>query len=276
MPGAATNSQPAAASKSGDVHSLDDHVRIPRMASRLQINLITHVVDQLARVTRPEFDGLERIPDEPVMLVGNHTIYGVLDVPFLMAGLWKHHSIAVRALGHHGHWVIPGWREFLEAFGAVRGTRANTAELMRRGETILEFPGGSNEVNKRRGQKYRLIWKNRTGFARLAIEHEYPIVPFAAVGAEEMLDVVIDDRNPIYGPFVRIVDRATGLILPSIVRGIGPTPIPRPQKLYFWFGDPIDSASFAQHGDSGPRLLRDAVKEQVRTGIELMLEKRAG
>lgn len=252
-----------------------DDVRIPPMASSRQIGMTVRLLDQLGRLTRPEFHGIERIPDEPVMFVGNHTIYGVFDVPFLMAGLWKHHGLAVRSLGHHGHWAVPGWREFLEAFGAVHGTRANAAELMRRGESILEFPGGSNEVNKRKGQKYRLLWKQRTGFAQLAIEHRYPIVPFAAVGGEEMLDVVLDDRNWLYGPIVRTGRRVTGLTLPSIAFGIGPTPIPRPRHLYFWFGEPIDPADFAANGADGPPLLRDAVKAQVKHGIAEMLAVRA-
>jgi len=51
--------------------------------------------------------------------------------------------------------------------------------------TVLVFPGGAPEVNKRRGEKYQLMWKERIGFARLAIQYSYPIVPFAAVGAEE-------------------------------------------------------------------------------------------
>jgi 1-acyl-sn-glycerol-3-phosphate acyltransferase len=251
-----------------------EQAQIPPIASARWIGLVVGVIDQFGRLTRPEYHGIERIPDEPVMLVGNHTIYGVLDVPFLMAGVWKHRGVAVRGLGHHSHWAVPVWRELLERFGAVRGTPANTAELMRRGETILEYPGGADEVNKLRDQKYRLIWKNRTGFARLAIEHGYPIVPFAAVGAEEMLDVVADRNGRVYGPLVRLVDRVTGLTLPSLVRGIGPTPVPRPKQLHFWFGEPIDSARFAAKGSAGPRLLRDEAKRRVEQGIALMLEMR--
>jgi 1-acyl-sn-glycerol-3-phosphate acyltransferase len=63
---------------------------------------------------------------------------------------------------------------------------------MRDRQTILVFPGGSREVNKRRGQQYQLLWRERIGFARLAIKHGYPIVPFAAVGADDMFDVIID------------------------------------------------------------------------------------
>ena len=79
----------------------------------------------------------------------------------------------------------------------VRGTRENVRVLMASGQHVLVFPGGAGEVFKGRGQKYQLLWKVRLGFARLAIEFGYPIVPFAAVGAEEMLEVVADSHTPV-------------------------------------------------------------------------------
>jgi len=53
---------------------------------------------------------------------------------------------------------------------------------MRDRQTILVFPAGSREVNRRLGQQYQLLWRERISFARRAIEHYYPIVPFAGGG----------------------------------------------------------------------------------------------
>jgi 1-acyl-sn-glycerol-3-phosphate acyltransferase len=246
--------------------------KVPRIASDRQIDLIVGVIDQLARITRPKFDGLERIPEDGrFLLVGNHTTYGVLDVPFMVAALRKQHGLAVRSLGDHLHWRVPLWRRMLESVGAVRGTREATAELMRRGETILVFPGGAREVNKRRGEKYQLFWKSRLGFAHLAQTHSYPIVPFAAVGAEEMLDVLIDENTPVYKQLVALSKQVTGLPLPSLVRGVGPTPIPRPKQLSFWFGEPIDTTAGRYRGELGTRHLRDDVRHEVENGIERLL-----
>ena len=110
----------------------------------------------------------------------------------------------------------------------VRGTRDNVRALMRERQTILVFPGGSREVNKRRGQQYQLLWRERIGFARLAIEHGYPIVPFAAVGADEMLDVIVDQTTPIYGQFARLYEKVMGFPTPPVVRGVGLTGDPPP------------------------------------------------
>lgn len=136
-------------------------------------------------------------------------------------------------------------------------------------ETILVFPGGGREVFKRKGEKYRLLWGDRLGFARLAIEHGYPIVPFGAVGAEECFDILVDAGDvlaiPLLGRLLaRIVPRADEL--PPLVRGIGPTALPRPERFYFAFGAPIETRRFA--GGHGDEELCAAVRDQVRGAVE--------
>lgn len=244
--------------------------------SALAMRMLVLELEPLALVTRPKVYGIEHVPDSGSLLVGNHTIYGLLDVPFMIAELWKRRQITVRFLGAHGHYAFPVWASLLERYGMVRGTRANTHELMRRGETIVVFPGGAREVYKRRGEKYKLIWEQRIGFARLAIEHGYPIVPFAAVGAEEMLDVVIDEDNPVFARLSQAVQKLTGWPLQPIVRGLGPTPFPRPQHLYFWFGAPIETAHLAARPEErAARAVRGEVERAVEEGIAFLLEERA-
>jgi 1-acyl-sn-glycerol-3-phosphate acyltransferase len=157
----------------------------------------------------------------------------------------------------------------------VRGTRDNVRALMRDRQTILVFPGGSREVFKRRGQQYQLLWRDRLGFARLAIEHGYPIVPCAAAGAEDMLDVIADVDTPVYGQLARLSKKVTGFPVPPVVRGVGLTGIPRPERLYFWFGEPIDTTGFAgQNDDTGARAVRDEVKQSVMAGIQFLRDER--
>jgi hypothetical protein len=102
------------------------------------------------------------------------------------------------------------------------------------------------------------------------------VVPFAAVGAEEMLDVLIDRRTPVYGELAALYERLTGLPTPPVVRGVGLTPLPRPERLYFWFGEPIDSARFGRRYDdaAAARALRDEVKRAVVVGIQYLRDQR--
>jgi 1-acyl-sn-glycerol-3-phosphate acyltransferase len=250
---------------------------VPSAPSERQMDRLVSVVAPLARVTQPRVWGVERIPERGALFVGNHTIFGFLDLPFMMSELWTRRGIAVRGLGDHGHYAIPGWRNLLERAGMVRGTRDNVRALMRDGEHVLVFPGGGGEVFKQRGQKYQLLWKERLGFARLAIEFGYPIVPFAAVGADDMYDVVADRDTPVVGQVSNVLKRLVGVPLPPLVRGAGPTLLPRPERLYFGFGEPIDTTRFdgRQDDDDAARALRDEVRAAVEHGLDALLAERA-
>jgi 1-acyl-sn-glycerol-3-phosphate acyltransferase len=240
------------------------------------MNRLASIVAPLERITEPKLYGVERIPERGVLFVGNHTLFGVIDVPFMGAQLWRRRGIRLRGLGDHGHYRIPVWRTLLERSGMVRGTRENVRALMRDAQHILVFPGGTGEVFHGRGEEYRLLWKERLGFARLAIEFGYPIVPFAAVGVEEMFEIIADRRTPGSAQISAIMKRLVGMPAPPIVHGIGPTLIPRPERLYFWFGEPIDTARFdarSEHDDAARRL-RDEVRAAVHSGIQFLLAER--
>lgn len=64
--------------------------------------------------------------------------------------------------------------------------------------------------------------------------------------------------------------------LPPIAHGFGPTLIPRPERLYFWFGESIDTARFdgLAKDDDALRQLRDEVRGAVQSGIEFLLAER--
>lgn len=55
---------------------------------------------------------------------------------------------------------------------------------------------------------------------------------------------------------------------PSIVRGVGLTPLPRPQRFYFWFGEPIATAG------RKPEDVRDEVKAAIEGGIAFLHDER--
>jgi 1-acyl-sn-glycerol-3-phosphate acyltransferase/ketosteroid isomerase-like protein len=249
---------------------------LPQEPDPRQMDRMASILAPFRRITQPKVLGIDRIPDRPALFVGNHTRYSFLDLPFMMTELWKRRRIVVRGLGDHGHYAIPIWRDLLEMGGMVRGTRANVRALMRDGQDILVFPGGANEVFKGRGHEYRLIWKERIGFARLAIEFGYPIVPFAAVGAEEMFHVLVDRGMPIAAQVSAVMHRLVGLPLPPIPRGIGPTFLPRPERLYFWFGGPVETSQYGGAGDhdAAARAVRDEAKAAVEGGIETLLAER--
>jgi 1-acyl-sn-glycerol-3-phosphate acyltransferase len=229
-------------------------------------------------LTSPVCYGLHHIPrGRPCLFVGNHTLFS-LDAPMLIAELYSKRGIVIRSLGDHVHFRIPLWRDLLTKFGVIDGTRENCATLMAAGESVLVFPGGAREVFKHKGEKYRLLWGERLGFARMAVRHGYPIVPFAAVGAEDAWDIVLDGDALVPEAARSLLDRLgvrTDAFVP-LVRGIGPTPLPRPERLYFWFARPIETRRYdGRHTDGAAcAAVRDRTKRAIEKGIAFLLAKR--
>lgn len=246
-----------------------DGTPVGHRPTRAEVELARLLLAPWWWLTSPCFSGLEHVPvDRPVLLAGNHSTLAVLDAPILLLGLHDRLGLFPRTVGDHVHFRVPAWRALVERFGVVDGTPANVRALMQAGETIVVFPGGAREVFKRRGEKYALIWGRRTGFARLAIEFGYPIVPFAAVGAEDLYDIVLDAedllRSPL-GPIVRRLAPRADLV-PPLVAGVGFTALPRVQRLYFHFAEPVETVPFAGRQDDPE--VAFAVRERVRVAVE--------
>jgi 1-acyl-sn-glycerol-3-phosphate acyltransferase len=234
----------------------------------------------------PEFLHLERASrTRPTLFVGNHSVLNVFDAILFADALYRAHGIVLRPLADRGHFNVPVWRDVIVQQGGVIGTRENCAELMRRGAHILVYPGGGREVFKRKDEKYQLVWKERYGFVRMAIEHGYTITPYATAGAEESFDILLDAGDYMNSPVGRLL-RAGGIAdrylrggeeLPPLVRGLGLTPLPRPEKMYFVVGKAMDTQRYrGRHEDPATlRRVRDRVARQLRALIAEARERRA-
>lgn len=222
----------------------------------------------------PRCEGIENVPKRGAfLLAGNHTIYGVLDVPLMVAEIHGQRGRFPRGMADHAHYAVPLWRDLLGRFGAVRGTRENCAELLEAGEGVLVYPGGGREVMKRKDEAYKLIWKERLGFVKLAVAHGAPIVPFGAIGVDDAYDIHIDGDSRLMAPARVIAGRLTGKreMVPPIATGIGP--LPRPERYYFGFGKPIRTKGAGDPDDA--ELLR-AIRDQVRNAIYTQIAELKG
>lgn len=243
--------------------------------------------DQMRRFFRvarwyfnPEFLGLWELDlKRPALFVGNHTLYGLTDAPLMIEHLYTHYGVMLRGLGDRVHFQVPGWGKFLQRHGMVLGTPENCSALMNAGQSILVFPGGGREVMRRKGEAYQLIWKQRAGFARMAIEHGYDIIPFGSVGPDESFKIMLDANDVTGSRLWKWVAGRTKLdemtrggdMLPPLTRGLGPTMLPRPQRFYFGFGARIET----QHlqGRQGDKAAVWELREQVARAVEGQIDR---
>jgi 1-acyl-sn-glycerol-3-phosphate acyltransferase len=233
----------------------------------------------------PKVLGLEHVhPRKPALYVGNHSIYGVIDLSLFGAELYQQKGIYLRGLADRSHFLVPGWAELLTKLGAVVASRATCGQLMIDREHILVFPGGGREVARRKGERYKLIWKARTGFVRMAIRYGYSIVPFAQVGADDAFDILIDAddvmRSPV-GRFLKTTGIADALLrggemIFPLSRGLGLTVFPRPERFYYSVLPPIDTRQYAGREDDEEIVydLRDRVRDAIRDEIARLREYR--
>lgn len=225
----------------------------------------------LIELYRPYVDGLANLPrDGRFLLVGNHTQAG-LEVFLTSYYLHRELGVRVRPLAERGMGEARGLaKDLIAAYGGVVGHPDSARELMRHNETVLVFPGGGREIAKFKGEEYRLRWEGRSGFARVAIESDYPIVPVGLVGGDDVYQSLFA-RDSRWGRLNRALsERLSGrsdMAMP-LVRGVGPTLIPRPQRMYLAFGDPINTTRPVR---ANAAAWLETVRDNTRQSLETIL-----
>ena len=164
----------------------------------------------------------------------------------------------------------------MEHWGVVDGNRENCGRLMEARESILVFPGGGREVAKRKDEKYKLIWQERLGFARMAIQHGCPIVPFSAIGIEDAYRIHFDARDLLRSPLGGLIKKL-GIPRETLIpfaTGFGP--LPRPHRLYFRFAPIIDTTRFERNFENDDLCwqLRNEAGLAIEEGIEWLRKTR--
>jgi 1-acyl-sn-glycerol-3-phosphate acyltransferase len=227
-----------------DIDAVMNHPpRVQRLRGVLQ--RIHDGIAPLIDVTRPYVSGLDTLPaDGRFLLVGNHTQFVGGEVLLVPHFVRRAIGTRVRPLADRRFAQRPGFAyDVVTAYGGVVGAPETARELMRHNETILVFPGGGREIAKFKGEEYQLNWRGRSGFARIAVENDYPIVPVGLVGGDDVFKSLVTRDSALGRLSTTISTRLSGepdMAMP-LMRGIGPTFIPRPQRMYLGFGEPIDT-----------------------------------
>lgn len=174
--------------------------------------------------------GLEHIPEDSSAIVAvNHSLASY-DIALLMAGIYEHANRIPRALIDHLFYKIPGLGAAMEALGSAEGTHANAVKLLNSGEILVLAPGGMREALRPSTEKYKIMWRRRKGFVRLAIETGTPIVLAACPAADDMYE--------IFPSHITAWAYKTLKIPLFFAKGLGLSPLPNPVKLTHYLSEP--------------------------------------
>lgn len=215
-------------------------------------------------------EGVEHLPEGRALLVANHA-FG-WDIALAMALIRRHTGRAPRVLGDHVWWRVPFLRRLAAAAGVVDGTPENVDWMLSRDELVVVLPGGMREALKPRELRYRLLWGRRYGFVRAALRNGAPLVPLAAIGADEWVDWVGDPYERGRRWFGRFGLRVP---VPRPWAGLPRVHLVRPT---YCIGEPVVPRDGPEsEGDpAAQRRLRREVEGALHELIDEALARRAG
>jgi 1-acyl-sn-glycerol-3-phosphate acyltransferase len=208
---------------------------------------------------RVETHGIEQVPPGRVMLISNHSGQLPLDGAMIAMSLLLEAEPprVVRAMVEKWAPTLPFVAPFFARIGQVVGTPENCRRLLAAGETIMVFPEGTRGLNKTYDKRYRLQ-EFGSGFMRIAVETQTPVLPVAVIGAEEQAPALFDFKQ-----VAKIFGFPALPITPTLV------PLPLPVKYRLWFGEPMRFSGTAHDDDAE---LERKVSE-VKRAIEILLKR---
>lgn len=220
---------------------------------------------------RVEAEGLEHLPaDGAALLVANHRGFMPFDGVI-------HRSLILERTGRHIRFlVIPSLfkfgflSDFLIKQGGVVASRLNTARLVARKEFVGIFPEGISGAFRKYKGAYELGAFGRDAFAKMAIEHQVPVIPGVVVGHAEIF--------PILGRMnISPLMRWTGWPFIPITPTFPLLPVPLPSKWHIRYLEPVSVSPLRPEDAEDRRKVRDFsqhIREIMQRHINEMLARR--
>lgn len=123
-----------------------------------------------------EVTGMEHIPkDGPALIIYYHGTIPI-DMYYLIARVYLERDRLIHSVGDRFLFKTPGWGILSEAMKVIPGTVQTCSNILKEGNLLCIAPGGVYEAQFG-DHNYELLWKNRVGFAKAAIEAKAPIIP---------------------------------------------------------------------------------------------------
>lgn len=203
---------------------------------------------------RVQVEGLENVPRRGRgLVVGNHSGGVALDGGMVLASLLL--ELDPPRLGHGMveklavRW--PFISKWFSRVGQLTGLPEHAVRVLEEERLLMVFPEGARGTAKLYWDRYSLV-EFGTGFMRLALQTNSPIIPFAFIGAGEAIPTVVNLER---------LGRMLGVpyipVTPYLL------PIPRPVRCRIVYGEPM---VFDGNGNEEDTVICSYV-EQVRARI---------
>ena len=199
--------------------------------------------------------GLDNVPAKGrALLIGNHSGGVAIDAAMVMGSMLLDadqprlpHGMIDRFIHH-----FPGASQLMSRTGQFTGNPDQAMRLLRDDRLLLVFPEGARGTAKLAKDADTLVGFG-TGFMRLALETQSPIVPFGFVGGGEALPTVMNLRR---------LGRLVGVpYIPVTKWGLL---IPKPTRFQLLYGKPMAFEGSGHEKDEFCVAMVEEVKDKIR------------
>lgn len=227
------------------------------------------LLDFLLAYFDPEVQGFERLPPSgPMLIVSNHS--GGIYMPDFWA--FVRHWVRERgpdeplySLSYDLIFHIPGLGALARRFGGVPANHETAAHLLGQGHPVLVYPGGDLDDYRPWTERHRVDLRGRTGFVRLALRRQVPVVPLVAHGSHDAIFVL--SRGDALAHRVGIDKWLRVKVLPLVAGlpwGVAVAPIPTvplPAKVTLRVCEPLDWRQYGADAADDPAVVRHCYEE---------------
>ncbi len=236
-----------------------------------------------ARYFAAKVRDLARIPEGPVLLVGNHSGGAITpDTSAVMAAWYRQRGLdaPLHTLAFDAAFGVPGARDLFRKLGLVPANRANAAAALARDAAVLVYPGGVHEVFRPWRDRNRIDFNGRTGFVQLALRTGVPVVPVVGHGGHETTVVLSrGDRFASWFGYDRLRLKEFPILL-QVPWGVS-TPafpgLPLPAKITVQIGEPIRWADqYGPDAADDPAIVRrcyDAITDSMQSTLTTLAQQ---
>jgi 1-acyl-sn-glycerol-3-phosphate acyltransferase len=218
---------------------------------------------------RVEAAGLENIPEGKALFVGNHGGQIPLDAAMAGLALFMEAEPPRIARAMVERWVptVPFISSLFTRIGAMVGDPMNCRELLMHDQSVLVFPEGVRGSGKLFKERYQLQ-RFGTGFMRLALESNAPIIPVAIIGTEETYPSIYN-----FAGLAKAIGAPYFPITPFFPL-LGPLGLlPLPSKVTVRFGKPLVFTGDHNEPEEAIRekvqVVKDALQAEINTGLDI-------
>jgi 1-acyl-sn-glycerol-3-phosphate acyltransferase len=224
-------------------------------------------METFCRYFDAEVRGMERAPQSPALLIGNHS-GGVItpDTSAVYVAWYRARGFddPLMGLAFDAVFSVPGWGDLMRKIGQMPASMDNAKAALHDGNSVLLYPGGSYEVFRPWKDRNRIVFNGRKGFIRLALQTGVPVVPVVGHGGHET--TVVLTRGERFAKLLSLqtlrVDGAPllfqlpwGISIPALPG------VPLPAKITVQVCEPLDWSGFGPEAADDPEALEQCYDE---------------